>query len=69
MQVNEQEAAAAARGFINRDGVLGGGLVFEGQKFFVLQADEERIIGKKESKGFFIYKTAQSELDQHQQCW
>jgi hypothetical protein len=38
---------------------LGTGLKFEGEKYFVLQADDERIIGKKASNGFFIYKTAQ----------
>uniref|UniRef100_A0A914S3X5 Uncharacterized protein n=1 Tax=Parascaris equorum TaxID=6256 RepID=A0A914S3X5_PAREQ len=32
---------------------------FEGEKYFVLQADDDRIIGKKGSNGFFIYKTGQ----------
>lgn len=53
------EAAAAARGFNQKDAVLAGGLRFEGEKYFVLNADDERIIGKKASNGFFIYRTGQ----------
>lgn len=50
---------AAGQSFSNKDNLLGLGLKFEGEKFFVLQADDERIIGKKGSKGFFLYKTGQ----------
>uniref|UniRef100_A0A915DF42 Profilin n=1 Tax=Ditylenchus dipsaci TaxID=166011 RepID=A0A915DF42_9BILA len=58
--ITEAEAVAAGKGFQQQDALLGTGLRFEGEKFFVLQADEERIIGKKASSGFFIYKTAQA---------
>ncbi|VDO26574.1 unnamed protein product [Onchocerca flexuosa] len=54
------EAAAAGKGFQNKDSLLGTGMKFEGEKYFVLQADDERIIGKKGSTGFFIYKTGQA---------
>uniref|UniRef100_A0A915A723 Profilin n=1 Tax=Parascaris univalens TaxID=6257 RepID=A0A915A723_PARUN len=54
------EAVAAGRGFQNKDTLLGSGMRFEGEKYFVLQADDDRIIGKKGSNGFFIYKTGQA---------
>ena len=50
---------AAAKGFATRDALLGSGLKFESQKYFVLQADDERIMGKQGSRGFFCYKTKQ----------
>lgn len=40
--------------------MLGTGLRFESEKYFVLQADDERIIGKKATSGFFIFKTGQA---------
>ena len=55
-----EEAGAVARGFANQDALLGTGLRFEGEKYFVLRADDERIIGKKASNGFFVYKTGQA---------
>lgn len=58
--ISELEAQAAARSFSSRDSVLASGLKFEGEKYFVLQADEERVIGKKESRGFFLHKTNQT---------
>uniref|UniRef100_A0A915JPB6 Profilin n=1 Tax=Romanomermis culicivorax TaxID=13658 RepID=A0A915JPB6_ROMCU len=58
--ITDQEAQVASKGFANRDGVLGSGLRFENEKYFVLQADEDRIIGRKESRGFFLHKTNQS---------
>ncbi|KAH7720695.1 profilin [Aphelenchoides avenae] len=59
-KIDPAEAAAAAKGFDQKDALLGSGLKFEGDKFFVLQADDERIIGKKAANGFFIYKTGQA---------
>jgi len=59
-KITEAEAQAAVKGFANRDGLLASGIKLEGDKYFVLQADEDRIIGKKESKGFFMYKTGQT---------
>ncbi|VDM67317.1 unnamed protein product [Strongylus vulgaris] len=61
--ITQEEAAAAGRGFANKDGLLGTGLKFEGEKYFVLNADDDRVIGKKGSQGFFIYKTGQGELN------
>ncbi|EJW71437.1 hypothetical protein WUBG_17657, partial [Wuchereria bancrofti] len=57
--LEQTEATAAGKGFQNKDALLGTGMKFEGEKYFVLQADDERIIGKKGSTGFFIYKTGQ----------
>ncbi|CAD5234496.1 unnamed protein product [Bursaphelenchus xylophilus] len=51
------EAATAAKAFSDPGAALANGLRFEGQKFFVLQADDERVIGKKAADGFFLYKT------------
>uniref|UniRef100_A0A7I4Y2Z2 Profilin n=1 Tax=Haemonchus contortus TaxID=6289 RepID=A0A7I4Y2Z2_HAECO len=59
-KITTEEAAAAGRGFANKDGLLGTGLKFEGEKYFVLNADGDRVIGKKGSQGFFIYKTGQA---------
>ncbi|VDN51579.1 unnamed protein product [Dracunculus medinensis] len=59
-KIEASEAVAAGQSFSNKDNLLGLGLKFEGEKFFVLQADDERIIGKKGSKGFFLYKTGQA---------
>jgi len=59
-QLSDQEAVNAANAFSGKDSVQAGGLVLEGEKYFVLNADEDRIIGKKQSKGFFIYKTPQT---------
>uniref|UniRef100_A0A914WVE6 Profilin n=1 Tax=Plectus sambesii TaxID=2011161 RepID=A0A914WVE6_9BILA len=59
-KLDQSEGAAAAKGFLHKDGLLGTGLKFEGEKYFVLQADDERIIGKKGPNGFFCYKTAQA---------
>jgi hypothetical protein len=56
------EAAAAGRGFSNKEGLLGTGLRLEGEKYFVLQADDERLMGKRGSTGFFIYKTSQGNV-------
>ncbi|CAJ0575740.1 unnamed protein product, partial [Mesorhabditis spiculigera] len=58
--IGAEEAAAAARGFANKDALLGTGLKFEGQKYVILQVDDERIIGKKGTNGFFVYKTNQA---------
>lgn len=60
-QLESAEAAAAGKGFQNKDSLLGTGMKFEGEKYFVLQADDDRIIGKKGSTGFFIYKTGQGQ--------
>nr|AVA09728.1 putative effector protein [Heterodera avenae] len=54
------EVTAAMNGLKQPDAVLTSGLRFEGEKFFVLQADSDRIIGKKTSSGFFIYKTGKA---------
>ena len=51
-QLDPAEASAAAKGFEQKDALLGTGLKFEGDKYFVLQADEERVIGKKAGNGF-----------------
>uniref|UniRef100_A0AAF5PM35 Profilin n=2 Tax=Wuchereria bancrofti TaxID=6293 RepID=A0AAF5PM35_WUCBA len=59
-KLEQTEATAAGKGFQNKDALLGTGMKFEGEKYFVLQADDERIIGKKGSTGFFIYKTGQA---------
>ncbi|WKX97815.1 hypothetical protein Q1695_013472 [Nippostrongylus brasiliensis] len=59
-KITAEEAAAAGRGFTNKDGLLGTGLKFEGEKYLVLNADDDRIIGKKGPQGFFIYKTGQA---------
>jgi profilin len=50
----------AAKSFGDPGSALASGLHFEGQKYFVLQADDERVIGKKAADGFFLYKTNQS---------
>lgn len=67
-QLDPAEASAAAKGFEQKDALLGTGLKFEGDKYFVLQADEERVIGKKAGNGFFIYKTGQGTLALAQHC-
>ncbi|KAL3067867.1 hypothetical protein niasHS_016305 [Heterodera schachtii] len=54
------EVTAAMNGLKQPDAVLASGLRFEGEKFFVLQADTDRIIGKKMATGFFIYKTGKA---------
>ncbi|CAD6189115.1 unnamed protein product [Caenorhabditis auriculariae] len=59
-KITEEEAIAAGNAFKQKDAVLGSGLKFEGEKYFVLNADDERIIGKKASSGFFIYSTHQT---------
>uniref|UniRef100_A0A914EFG9 Profilin n=1 Tax=Acrobeloides nanus TaxID=290746 RepID=A0A914EFG9_9BILA len=59
-RIEPAEAQNAAKGFTAKDALLGTGLRLEGEKYFVLQADEDRIIGKKASNGFFIYKTGQA---------
>jgi len=59
-KLEPSEASTVANGFKAPDAVLGSGLKFEGEKYFVLQADEERMIGKKASNGFFVYKTSQA---------
>ena len=61
LQLEPAEAAIAGRGFQNKESLLGTGMKLEGVKYFVLQADDERIIGKKGSNGFFIYKTGQGD--------
>lgn len=58
-QISDAEVVAASKGFQQPDAALANGLRFESEKYFVLQADDERIIGKKASNGFFIYKTGQ----------
>ncbi|KAK0403000.1 hypothetical protein QR680_016663 [Steinernema hermaphroditum] len=59
-KITEAEASAAAKGFQSADALLGTGLRFEGEKYLVLRVDDERIIGKKASNGFFIYKTSKA---------
>ncbi|TKR72805.1 hypothetical protein L596_020203 [Steinernema carpocapsae] len=59
-KITEAEAVAAANGFKAADALLGTGLKFEGEKYLVLRVDDERIIGKKASNGFFIYKSTQA---------
>uniref|UniRef100_A0A0N5C0S5 Profilin n=1 Tax=Strongyloides papillosus TaxID=174720 RepID=A0A0N5C0S5_STREA len=54
------EAAACAKAFANQDGVRASGLKFEGKKYLVLRADDERVIGKQGADGFFAYKTKQA---------
>jgi hypothetical protein len=62
LQLKLDEAAVAAKGFIAKESLLGSGLRFEGEKYFVLQADDERIMGKFGSKGFFIFKSGQGKF-------
>ena len=59
LQLEPDEAVAAGKGFQNTASLLGRGMMFEKLKYFVLQADDERIIGKQGPNGFFIYKTGQ----------
>lgn len=59
-QLSDQEAQFAARGFANPSGLQSTGMRFEGEKYFVLNVDNDRVIGKKAAEGFFIYKTSQS---------
>lgn len=59
LKITDNEATAAVNGFQQIESLTGTGLKFEEEKYFVLQADNERIIGKKTSNGFFIYKTKQ----------
>ncbi|KAI6191620.1 Profilin [Aphelenchoides bicaudatus] len=54
------ELIAATKAFTDPGSALASGLHFEGQKYFVLQADDERVIGKKSADGFFLYKTNQT---------
>ncbi|CAP27962.2 Protein CBR-PFN-3 [Caenorhabditis briggsae] len=42
-----EEAIAAGKAFSALDALLGTGLRLEGQKFLVLNADEDRVIGKQ----------------------
>lgn len=60
-QPSAAELVAASKAFLDPASALASGLHFEGQKYFVLQADEDRVIGKKAADGFFIYKTVQGE--------
>uniref|UniRef100_A0A914QJQ5 Profilin n=1 Tax=Panagrolaimus davidi TaxID=227884 RepID=A0A914QJQ5_9BILA len=66
--LDQGEATQAAKAFVNPDAVLASGLRFEGQKFFVLRADDERVIGKKQGDGFFLYKTAQGGVQPPEMC-
>ncbi|MCP9264901.1 Profilin [Dirofilaria immitis] len=56
------EAVVAGKGFQNKDTLLGTGMKFEGEKYFVLQADDERIIGKKDQPDFSSIKLDKREL-------
>uniref|UniRef100_A0A8R1HMQ5 Profilin n=1 Tax=Caenorhabditis japonica TaxID=281687 RepID=A0A8R1HMQ5_CAEJA len=58
--VSVEEAVAAGKCFTQLDALLGTGLRLEGQKYLVLNADEDRIIGKQGASGFFIYKTSKA---------
>ncbi|CCD62864.1 Profilin-3 [Caenorhabditis elegans] len=58
--ISVEEAVAAGKAFTSLDALLGTGLRLEGQKFLVLNADNDRIIGKQGGSGFFIYKTIQA---------
>ncbi|MFH4983124.1 hypothetical protein AB6A40_009833 [Gnathostoma spinigerum] len=55
------EATAAGAAFKDPNALLATGLKFENEKYLVLRADDERIMGKKAASGFFIYKTKQGE--------
>ncbi|KAI6173460.1 Profilin [Aphelenchoides besseyi] len=54
------ETAQAAKGFNDSGSLFASGLRFEGNKYLVLQADSERIMGKKASDGCFCFKTGQA---------
>ncbi|CAI4226037.1 unnamed protein product [Auanema sp. JU1783] len=55
-----QELAAAISAFDNPNAVLGVGLHFANQKYFVLRADSECVIGKLGAGGVFIHKTGKA---------
>ncbi|PAV73230.1 hypothetical protein WR25_14319 [Diploscapter pachys] len=59
-KINPEEAVTAGKAFTQLDTLLGTGLKFEGEKYFVLNADQDRVIGKKAANGFFLYKTKQA---------
>ncbi|CAI5454662.1 unnamed protein product [Caenorhabditis angaria] len=58
--IDVEEAVAAGKSFAQQDALLGTGLRFEKKKYLVLNADDDRIIGKQGASGFFIYKTTQA---------
>ncbi|CAB3400422.1 unnamed protein product [Caenorhabditis bovis] len=55
--ISAEEAVNAGKAFSNKEALLGTGMRLEGQKYVVLNVDDERVIGKQGSAGFFIYKT------------
>ncbi|EYC41982.1 hypothetical protein Y032_0548g3278 [Ancylostoma ceylanicum] len=48
-----------AYGFFSCYGLQDPSLPKRTSRYFVLNADDDRVIGKKGSQGFFIYKTGQ----------
>ncbi|CAI2355542.1 unnamed protein product [Caenorhabditis sp. 36 PRJEB53466] len=58
--ITTEEAVIAGKAFEQYDALLGTGLRFEGQKYLILNADEDRIIGKQGASGFFVYKTGKA---------
>ncbi|CAJ0575662.1 unnamed protein product, partial [Mesorhabditis spiculigera] len=55
--IGDDEAAAAAQGFVNSETLYASGLKFEGIKYMIIKADHEQIFGKKGTGGFAASKT------------
>jgi profilin len=60
LKLSPDEGKKFADAFKNPDGARGTGLTIGGEKFMVIQATAEHVIGKKGTSGFSAYKTNQT---------
>ncbi|CAB3400421.1 unnamed protein product [Caenorhabditis bovis] len=52
--ISAEEAVNAGKAFSNKEALLGTGMRLEGQKYVVLNVDDERVIGKQGSAAVII---------------
>ncbi|CCH46842.1 putative profilin [Wickerhamomyces ciferrii] len=61
----DQEIKSLAAGYDDPSGLQAGGLHLQGQKYFVIRADDRSIYGKHEAEGVVTVRTKQTILVAH----
>ncbi|KAK7676116.1 profilin, required for normal timing of actin polymerization in response to thermal stress [Cerrena zonata] len=64
-QLGQDEISAIAKGYSDPSNLQAHGLHVQGQKYFLLRADERSIYGKQDAEGIVAVKTKQAILIAH----
>lgn len=65
LQLSQPEISSLATGYDNPSGLQSNGLHAQGQKYFLIKADDRSIYGKHEAEGLIAVRTKQTILIGH----